>query len=270
MPFLTVERSHGRRIYFEHYAGSKVPVVLIHGWGMSNRIWDTTLVELQASGHAVVSFDQRGCGQSDRDFPDVSIAASAADAVAIVRQLGLSKVVLNGWSLGGAVAIEAAHLLGAQCAGIVLTCGATPRYVQASDFPHGGAPEGVAQTVAALRADRANFLHGLNQAVCAVPQTPAMLDWLWSIFMQTSPSADDALLNLGTLEQRAILAALDVPLLSIVGAKDVIVDPEIGRFAAKLAKRGTAVEFPDCGHAPFIEDGPRYRQVLLDFLASIP
>jgi pimeloyl-[acyl-carrier protein] methyl ester esterase len=269
MPFLTVERSHGRRIYFEHYAGSKVPVVLIHGWGMSNRIWDTTLVELQASGHGVVSFDQRGCGQSDRDFPDVSIAAAAADAVAIVRQLGLPKVVLNGWSLGGAVAIEAAHLLGAQCAGIVLTCGATPRYVQADDFPHGGAPDGVAQTVAALRADRANFLHGLNQAVCAVPQTPAMLDWLWSIFMQTSPSADDALLNLGTLDQRAILAALDAPLLSIVGAKDVIVDPAICRFAAKLAKRGTAVEFEDCGHAPFIEDGPRYRKVLLDFLASI-
>ena len=269
MPFLTVDGSHGRRIYFEHYAGSKVPVVLIHGWGMSNRIWDTTLVELQANGHAVVSFDQRGCGQSDRDFPDVSIAASAADAVAIVRQLGLPRVVLNGWSLGGAVAVEAAHLLGAQCAGIVLTCGATPRYVQADDFPHGGPPESVAQTVAALRADRANFLYGLTQAVCAVPQTPAMINWLWSIFMQTSPSADDALLNLGSLDQRAILAALDVPLLSIIGGKDVIVDPEICRLAARLARRGTAVEFEDCGHAPFIEDGPRYRKVLLDFLASI-
>jgi pimeloyl-[acyl-carrier protein] methyl ester esterase len=269
MPFLTVDGSQGRRIYFEHYAGSKVPVLLIHGWGTSNRIWDTTLVELQASGHAVVSFDQRGCGQSDRDFPEVSIAQSAADAVAIVRHLGLQRVVLNGWSLGGSVAVEAARLLGAQCAGIVLTCGATPRYVQAPDFPHGGAPDSVAQTVAALRADRANFLYGLTQAVCAVPQTPAMIDWQWSIFMQTSPSADDALLGLGTLDQRATLAALDVPLLSIIGGKDVIVDPEICRLAARHAKRGKAVEFDECGHAPFLEDGPRYRKVLLDFLASI-
>ena len=269
MPFLTVERSQRRRIYFEHYAGSKVPVVLIHGWGMSNRIWDTTLVELQANGHAVVSFDQRGCGQSDRDWPEVSVAASAADAAAIVRELGLPRVVLNGWSLGGAVAIEAARLLGAQCAGVVLTCGATPRYVQAADFPHGNPPESVAQTVAALRADRANFMHALTQAVCAVPQSPAVINWLWSIFMQAAPSADDALLNLGSLDQRAVLAALDVPLLSIVGGKDAVVDPEIGRIAARLAKRGRAVEFEECGHAPFLEDGPRYRKVLLDFLASV-
>lgn len=269
MPFLTVERSEGRRIYFEHYAGSKTPVLLIHGWGMSNRIWDTTLVELQAHGHAVVTFDQRGCGQSDRDFPEVSVATSAADVVALVRHLGLQRVVLNGWSLGGAIAVEAARLLGAQCVGVVLTCGATPRYVQAADFPHGGPPEGVAQTIAALRADRANFLYGLTQAVCAVPQTPAMINWQWSIFMQTSPSADDALANLGSLDQRATLAALDVPVLSIVGGKDVIVDPAICRYAAKHAKRGTAVEFEECGHAPFVEDGPRYRKVLLDFLASI-
>ncbi len=269
MPFLTVEHGHGRRIYFEHYAGSSVPVLLIHGWGMSNRIWDTTLVALQANGHGVVSFDQRGCGQSDRDFHEVSIAASAGDAVAIVRQLGLERVVVNGWSLGGAVAVETARLLGTACAGVVLTGGATPRYVQAGDFPHGNPPESVAQTVEALRIDRANFLYGLTQAVCAVPQTPAVVNWLWSIFMQAAPSADDALLELGRLDQRATLAALDVPLLSIIGGKDVVVDPAIGRAAARLARRGSAVEFEDCGHAPFLEDGPRYRKVLLDFLASV-
>jgi non-heme chloroperoxidase len=269
MPFLTVDGSRGRRIYFEHYSGIGAPVLLIHGWGTSSRVWDTTLVALREKGHAVVSFDQRGCGQSDHDFDEVSIAAAAGDAVAIVRHLGLTGIIVNGWSLGGAVAIETARQLGADCAGVVLTCGATPRYVQAEDFPHGGPPESVAQTVAALRADRANFLYGLTQAVCAIAQTPASINWQWSIFMQTSPSADDALLNLGSLDQRAVLAALDVPLLSIIGGKDVIVDPAICRFAAKLAKRGTAVEFEDCGHAPFLEDGPRYRKVLLDFLASI-
>ena len=66
--------------------------------------------------------------------------------------------MLNGWSLGGAVAIDAAARLGSRLAGLVLTCGATPRYTRGDDFPYGGTAADVAATVAALRADRVNFL----------------------------------------------------------------------------------------------------------------
>ena len=110
MAYLKTEDA--RRIYFEYYPGNKVPVMLIHGWGMSCRVWDTTLVALQAEGHAVVSYDQRGCGSSDKDFNEVSITSSARDAVALLAHLGIERAVLNGWSLGGAIAVEAASTLG--------------------------------------------------------------------------------------------------------------------------------------------------------------
>jgi non-heme chloroperoxidase len=267
MAYLNTEDA--RRIYFEYYPGSKVPVMLIHGWGMSCRVWDTTLVALQAAGHAVVSYDQRGCGASDKDFNEVSITSSARDAVALLAHLGIERAVLNGWSLGGAIAVEAASTLGSGCAGVVLTAGASPRYTQAPDFAIGNPPGSTAQTVAALREDRANFLYNLTKAVCAIPQTPAMENWMWSIFMQSAPSADVALADLDTLDQRAALAALDAPVLSIVGGKDVVVPPDICRLAGTVARHGTTAEFADSGHAPFIEEGPRYRQVLLDFLATI-
>jgi non-heme chloroperoxidase len=265
--FLSVEG--GRRLYFEHYTGSKVAVLLIHGWGTSCRVWDTTLAALQHAGHAVVSFDQRGCGASDKDFGEVSIVAAAGDAVSLLAHLGIERVVLNGWSLGGAIAVESAAALGSRCAGLVLTAGATPRYTQASDFALGNPPGSTAQTVAMLRQDRANFLHDLTKAVCATPQTPAMESWMWSLFMQSAPSADDALAGLDTLDQRTLLAALDTPVLCVVGGKDAVVPPDICHLAGKLARRSTVVEFAESGHAPFIEEGPRYRQVLLDFLSAI-
>lgn len=269
MGFLTV--SDERRVYFEHYAGAAgaLPVVLIHGWGMSTRVWDTTLSALLAAGHPVVAFDQRACGESDKDFPQTGIVHSGADVVALLRHLKIERAVLNGWSLGGAIAVDAAHRLGRGCAGVVLTAGASPRYIQAPDFPYGGQPGSTAQTVGVLRADRANFLMALTKGVCAIPQSAEVERWMWSIFMQASPRADDALADLDTLDQRAILAALDCPVLSVVGGKDVIVPPDIGRYAAKCAKHGTLAEFPDCGHAPFVEDGPRYRDVLLGFLKSL-
>jgi pimeloyl-[acyl-carrier protein] methyl ester esterase len=60
-----------------------------------------------------------------------------------------------------------------------------------------------------------------------------------------------------------------VPVLSIFGGKDAIVVPDVGRSVAKYARHATVVEFPECGHSPFLEDGPRYREVLLDFLRRL-
>lgn len=267
MAYLSTETGH--RIYFEHHRGTKLPVLLIHGWGMSCRVWDTTLSALQAAGHAVLTFDQRGCGQSDKDFPENTIALGAEDALAVLRQAGIQRAVVNGWSLGAAIATETAHRLGRNCAGLVLTVGATPRGVQAPDYPYGNPPGSTSATVEALRQDRANFLDGLTKAVWAVPQSAAMNAWLWSIFMEASPCADEALVELDTLDQRSIFASLDVPILSFIGAKDVIVSPEVGRSVAKLARHFKAVELEGCGHAPFIEDAPRYRSELLSFLGSL-
>jgi pimeloyl-[acyl-carrier protein] methyl ester esterase len=267
MGLLTVAEQ--RSVYFEDHAGRGLPVLLVHGWGMSCRVWDSTLVALLEAGHRVVTYDQRGCGHSDKDFAEVTIEASAADAVAVLRHLGIGRAAVNGWSLGGAVAVEAARLLGPDCAGVILTGGASPRYVQAPDFPYGNPPGSPVETVKVLQLDRANFFDGLTRAVCAVPQSDAMNAWMWSIFMQTSPVADRALAQLDALDQRDVVRALECPLLAIVGGQDVFVAPDIGRQAAKLARRGRVAEFPQCGHAPFIEDGPRYREVVLEFLRSL-
>jgi pimeloyl-[acyl-carrier protein] methyl ester esterase len=257
------------RIYYEHHAGEKPPVLLIHAWAMSVRAWDSTLAALQDAGHAVVAFDHRGCGRSDKDFGDFSIGAIAGDAVAICDKLRLEKVVVNGWSLGGAVATETARRLGGRCAGLVLTCGASPRYTQAEGFPHGGTADDVRATVAAIRPDRASFFHGISRAVCARPVPEPVLDWMWSIFMEAAPGADRSLGELATIDQREILAELDVPLLSIVGSDDVFTPPGIGEFAAEIARHGRCVRFEGCGHGPMFEEYERYCAELLGYLAGL-
>lgn len=263
-----LETARGR-VYYEHHGGNRLPVLLIHAWAMSTRVWDTTLCALQARGHAVIAFDHRGCGRSDKDFDDFSIGAIAGDGVAICDKLGLGRVAVNGWSLGGAVATEAAQRLGRRCAGLVLTCGASPRYTQAEGFPHGGTAANVRATVAAIRPDRATFFHGISRAVCAKPVSEAVLDWMWSIFMEAAPGADRSLGELATLDQRDILAALDAPLLSILGSEDVFTPPGIGEFAAATAKNGRAVRFEGCGHGPMFEEYDRYCAELLGFLAGL-
>src|SRR5262245_24560781 len=85
----------GRSIYYEHHAGTKLPVMLIHGWGMSCRVWDTTLSALKQARHEVITFDQRCCGSSDKDFATTSVTSSAQDAAQLARHLGRERVVFR-------------------------------------------------------------------------------------------------------------------------------------------------------------------------------
>jgi pimeloyl-ACP methyl ester carboxylesterase len=266
MAFL--ERENGRRVYYEDNGDGEVAVVLVHGWGMSLRMWDCSLPALLDAGYRVVALDHRGCGASDKDFGDMGIGAIAGDVSALVQSLGLTRVAINGWSLGGAVAIEAAAALGSTCAGVVLTCGATPAYLQKPDYPHGGTEEALAETLSAMAADRVNFLRALSEGICARETSEAAIQWMWQIFMDASPLAARTLAELGPLDQRDTLAKLPVPILSFVGGCDQVVDPAVCRSVADYHDNTRIVEFEAAGHAPQLEEPEGYHEALIAFLTE--
>lgn len=258
----------GQKVYYEHYSGERIPLFLIHGWGMSTQVWYAVIDRLVRAGHEVVALDHRGCGRSDRDFDDMSVEAIAADVDAIARTLDLRPCVLNGWSMGGTVAVEAARLMGKRAAGLVLTCAASPRLTSADDFPYGGEPGSYDGLGDAIAADRAGFFRGLAGSVCAKDVGQAMVDWMESIFLESAPRAYTSLVGAATIDQRAALAGLAIPVLSCVGAKDQVISPELGEQAAKCAPHGRVVRFEESGHAPFLEEPHRYIEVLAKFLES--
>ncbi len=267
MAYLTIE---GKALYYEHHIGGDVCVVLSHGYGMSCRAWDGTMAVLANHGFSVLAYDHRCCGQSDKDFADVSVEALGSDVAALCDHLGLAKVVLNGWSLGGAIVVDAAPRLGDRLLGLISTGGATPRYTQADGFPHGGTAEDVAATVAALQADRINFLQGLYfEGVFAAPVSDAVKQFCWQIALQASSAADASLGALAQIDQRDTLASLSCPSLFLVGTNDGVVPADIGRFAAQHAQNGQLVEIADCGHAPFLEQAGTYHTAVIDFLEQL-
>lgn len=262
-------REDGKQVYYEVHGSGPRAIVLIHGWGMSCRTWDNALHPLLGAGYRVLLMDHRGCGQSDKDFADMGIDAIAGDVVALVEELGLDTVVLNGWSLGGAVAVAAAASLGQRCAGLVLTGGASPIYTQKPDLPLGGTDADLAGTVEAINGNRVAVLAELSRAVCAMDVGEAVEQRLWQIFCDASPRATATLAELGPLDQRELLASLDVPILSFVGTEDGFVDPDICRWVGDHCSHAELVEFQGVGHAPFLEVTEQYNAALLDYLAKL-
>lgn len=264
-----LDAENGRHVYYEDYAGAGRPVVLVHGWGMSLRCWDYNLPALRQAGHRVVALDHRGCGKSDKDFEDVSLGAIAADVASLVRERGLDSPVIVGWSLGAAVAVEAVAELGDEAAGLALVGSPSPRYLQAEGWEIGGTPEAMAETETALRTNRAGFLHDLTVGVFKSDPGSAVIEWMWSIFMETSPNADATLVSLGELDHRELLPTLPLPVLLCHGPADVVVAHQTSARAAEMFPNAKLVDFAESGHAPFIEEQEKFERELLDFIAGI-
>lgn len=263
-----IQREGAKQVYYEDYGHGSSAVVMIHAWGLSCRAWDSNTRALALAGFRVVALDARGCGQSDKDFDTMTLEAVADDVVAIVEELDLTEVVLNGWSFGGAVAVIAAIKLATRCKGLILTAAATPIYTHKPGLELGSTQEEFEQIVAALAADRPAVLQNLAQGCISEHSNAELVSWLWALFMDSSPSAASLLAELGDVDQREALGQLSCPILSCVGSHDALVDPAICRSVAQFNDNTTTAEFELSGHSPPLEEATKYNLEVVGFLES--
>jgi len=94
------------QLYWES-VGSGDPVLLIHGLGLSGGAWWRT-VDALAPRLRVVTFDNRGIGESKALAPAYTTEAMADDAVAVLDEIGLESAHVYGLSLGGMIAQQLA------------------------------------------------------------------------------------------------------------------------------------------------------------------
>lgn len=82
-----------------------VPVLFMHGWPDSHRLWRHQVGALTAAGYRTIAPDLRGFGESDKptDVADYKLARTVADMVAVLDacDVGAASVVAHDW---GAVA----------------------------------------------------------------------------------------------------------------------------------------------------------------------
>jgi pimeloyl-ACP methyl ester carboxylesterase len=99
MPKIT---ANGIRIAYD-IVGEGPPLVLINGLGYDRWMWHRMLPGL-ARHFRVLSFDNRGAGESDKPPGPYSAQLLAADTVALMEALGISRAHVMGHSMGGFIA----------------------------------------------------------------------------------------------------------------------------------------------------------------------
>jgi 3-oxoadipate enol-lactonase len=118
MPFVTVR---GIRIYYER-AGSGPKLLYINGTGGDLRRKPNVFDSLLAAHFEILSYDQRGLGQTDRPSIPYTMADYAEDANALLDAMGWERCAVMGVSFGGMVAQEFAVRYPERVTQLVLAC----------------------------------------------------------------------------------------------------------------------------------------------------
>lgn len=218
-----------------HYIdqGEGQPVVLIHGWPLSHRMWENQIDALASAGYRCIAYDRRGFGQSGRPAGGYEYDTFADDLQDLMTQLHLRDAVLAGFSMGGG---EVARYIGRHGTGRVakaMLIGAVPPYLlKTADNPDGVDGKVFDDMLAAVKRDRIAFLndffpnfYNYDGGRGANPDLIPFSKWLaWA----ASPVAtQQCIVAFGTTDFRSDLTKFDVPTCVIHGGADRIVPLEV-------------------------------------------
>ncbi|NEQ28181.1 MAG: alpha/beta hydrolase [Microcoleus sp. SIO2G3] len=266
----------------EGQPSGKPVMVFMHGWGGSDRYWESTAQALKSQFDCLL-YDLRGFGRSPltKPIPDevkaigYELETYAEDLALLLNALGIEKIVLNAHSTGSSIALFFLNLYPERVDRGILTCGGIFEYDEKAFkafYKFGGyvvafRPKWLSQIPFVDRIFMARFLHR------SIPKRDRQA------FLEDFLVADyDA--ALGTIytavSERAVevmpkeFAQLAVPTLLISGQYDQIIPAEMGRQAAALNAIVEHIVMPDTSHFPMLEDPDTYLQHVRRFLAIEP
>jgi 3-oxoadipate enol-lactonase len=116
MPFADV---NGQRIRFEDGGGDGPPVIFSHGFLMDHDMF-APQVEALSPEFRVITWDQRGFGETEFDGQPFTYWDSARDCLGLLDHLGVDRAVLGGMSQGGFLSMRAALLAPERVRALVL------------------------------------------------------------------------------------------------------------------------------------------------------
>ena len=275
MPKLKVgtEKSIPVELHYEDYGNGK-PVVLIHGWPLSGRSWESQVPALVGAGYRVVAYDRRGFGQSSQPWTGYDYDTFAADLDAVLQQLDLKGATLVGFSMGGGeVARYIAKYGTGRVARAVFAAAVPPFLYKSQDNPQGGLDEAtIAQFQGGVRKDRLAFLDDFTRMFFSAGgklrvSEPQRIH-AWNIAALASPKGTlDCIAAFSRTDFRADLKKIAVPTLVIHGDADAIVPFEVSGKRTHESVQGSQLALIQGGpHGLNASHAEQFNKALVEFL----
>ncbi|MEO6043930.1 MAG: alpha/beta hydrolase [Tepidiformaceae bacterium] len=273
MPVIKTTGTPSTDIHYVDVGGGQ-PVVLIHGWPLSHRMWESQISALVDGGYRCVAYDRRGFGDSGKPAGGYDYDTFASDLNDLVTSLALKDAVLAGFSMGGG---EVARYIGRYGTGRVakamLLAAVPPFLLKTADNPEGADKAVFDGMIAGVKKDRIGFLDQFfpnfyNWDTPHPGVSDDLIPFSKSVAWIASPVAtQECITAFGTTDFRADLAKFDVPTLVAHGDADRIVPfAGSGKRSAEMIKGSRLEVLKGAPHGFAATHAQKLNELMLDFL----
>ena len=241
-----------------------IPIVLVHGVGLDQSIWEAMLGDI--TGRSTLTYDLLGHGETAEPLGAQSFQPFVTQLHGLLQELGISEIVLAGFSLGGQVAKHFAS--------------AYPEMVRALVL--------ISTTYRRTTVERAAMSRRLQQAKDGDQQgleAQALQRWFNPEFLAANPAVERQIAArlqnndpVRFLESYELLSnaedhlvdygVLSMPTLVLTGDGDPGSTPRMAHEMAQAMPNARAEIIKGAKHLGIIEERQRFSDAVLGFLTE--
>ena len=275
MPFLKTTGAHPTDIHYLD-VGTGKPVVLIHGWPLSHRMWEAQINALVDAGYRCIAYDRRGFGDSGKPAGGYDYDTFASDLNNLMTSLDLRGAALAGFSMGGGEVARYLGKYGSERVSKAMLLGAVPPFLlKTADNPEGVDKSVFDGMLAGVKKDRIAFLEEFfknfyNYDPGAKGVSADLIPFSKWVAWGASPVAtQQCIVAFGTTDFRKDLAKITVPTLIAHGDSDRIVPFQVSGKRSHAMIKGSRLEVvTGAPHGFAATHAQKLSDLMLDFLCS--
>jgi 3-oxoadipate enol-lactonase len=238
---------------------------MIQGLGMDKHGWDIQRFVFSLR-YRVIALDNRGSGRSDKPLGDYDLSQMAADAVAVLDDVGVDRAHVVGASMGGAIAQLLAVFHPNRVRSLTLVGTSCRNQPWRKELLESWARDAQRHGVGAMAGHAARWVIGPRSFRRLVP----VIGWLGPLGFGRSSEAFSAQVAAILAADESLaerLATIDVPTLVIVGNQDILTPRGDSEELAELIPTAELVVVSGAAHGLMIEHATTFNRILSDFLA---
>lgn len=258
----TVKSGDGLSLACDVRGKGDTALVFLHGWGGDREYWKNQ-ADAFATDYTVVTLDQAGHGASGKDRKTWTVDALAGDVEAVVKALGLKRVILVGHSMGGSVALLATKRLPGT---VVAVVGVDTLQDAELKRPE----ELVKELVGGLEKDFKGTVGGMAAGLLSEKSDAKLKDWIGAKAASCDPAIAIALIkDLFALDLKKAFKEAGVPVRCVNSSGGF---PFFTPTAVETNKKYAdfdAVTIADVGHYPMLEKPQEFNEKLRGVLKGL-
>jgi 3-oxoadipate enol-lactonase len=256
--------------YVDTGVSTGVPVILIHGFPFSHKMWTFPggQTEALASRFRVIAYDVRGHGDSEIGDGQYTIELFVDDLIGLLDHLGISKAILVGLSMGGYIALRTVERHPDRVRALILC----------DTKSEADSNEAKIKRAASIKSIKTNgprvFAEGFVAGVFtpeSLTAKPEAVKAIQSIIERTAPISlcGTTLALAARTDTTSFLPSIVVPSLIMAGERDLLIPPAVSEAMKVKIPNSEMHVIPNAAHLSNVENPTDFNKYLLEFLQNI-